>query len=331
MSFLNYADKTEKTYFSEMRPEEEWLCPIPSGAHHEWSETSMFGFNIPEAGIDCMIYFWHRPVMNITWGGIMIWDGMNTNPVECLYTDYRSAMPMPADITNCTYANGVKVRMIKPMSEFEIGFEDPEYGVRLNLHLKAIMPPACRYNGGHITQAMRTSGELTVGGKCYKIDGFHTRDRSWNEYRREHLQRVPPMHWDVGVVDETLAFHYVSFDAPEYHPEWIGKFSAIDNPCLWGYVYEKGQLHGVVSTRQHTDYAPGGTVPTRVETVLKAANGKTYEISGKPLASTQIQSWPNMCSQFVLMEWSINGRTAYGDLQSALFRDSYRLLSGKET
>ncbi len=330
MSYQGYKDTVDKTLFSEMKPEEEKLLPIPDGASHEWSETSMFGFNIPEEGIDCIIYFWHRPVMNISFGGIMIWKGKNTNQVECIYSDYRSAMPMPKDITDCTYANGVTVKMIEPMSEFQIGFEDSACDVKLDLHLKAIMPPACRYNGGHITQAMKTSGTLLLRGKRYTINGFHTRDRSWNEYRQEYPLKVPPLHWDVGIVDETFAFHHLSYDDPAYHPEWKGKVPEINNTCLWGYVYENGQLHGVVSTRQRTDYEPGGTVPIHIETTLTASNGKSYEIVGRPLASTQVQSWPNMCSHFVLMEWSVDGRIAYGDVQSGLFHDSFRLLTGKE-
>jgi len=181
----NYKIRESGKFFSEMRPEQERLQPVPWNVHYEWDETSMFGFNIPEHGIDCIIYYWHHPTMKTVYGGIMIWQGLNENQLSCAYSDYRLAMPMPLDITDCTYANGVRVKMIEPMKEFDISFDDEARNTHLRLKLKAIMPPACRYNNNHITQAMKTSGELVLNGKRFSI-------APGTNAAMSHIFRCPP-------------------------------------------------------------------------------------------------------------------------------------------
>jgi hypothetical protein len=325
----NYKARDSEAFFSEMQPEQERLRPVPWDAHYEWDETSMFGFNIPEHGIDCIIYYWHHPTMKTVYGGIMIWEGLNENQLSCAYSDYRLAMPMPLDITDCTYANGVRIKMIEPMKEFDIAFDDDKRNTHLKLRLRAIMPPACRYNNNHITQAMKTSGELVLNGRSFKIDGYHSRDRSWNECRNESHLPVPPINWSVGIVDETFAFHHVSYDNRRHRPEWGSMFSAHgdDNNVLWGYVWEDFTLHGIISVDQRTTYAWEPFRPERVETVITASNGKRYAINGRQVASTQIQCWPNMSANFSLMEWDCGDKgMAYGDIQMCAWHDAHRLM-----
>lgn len=331
VSFGNYRAEGRDRLFSTMAPEEEHLQPVPAGAHYEWTETSMFGFNIPEHGIDCIIYYWHHPALKVTYGGLIIWRGRNPNQVSCDYSDYRSVMPLPDDITNCTYANGVTVKMIEPLKSFEVTFADPEYDVALDLRLDAVMPPACRYNGGHITQAMRTKGTLRLLGEDYVIDGFHSRDRSWSEARSEELRNAPPLNWTVGTFGEDFAIHHCSFDSPRYHPDYARHFPNVtdETNCLWGYVWDRGELLGVSHVDQITFRDGDGFAPTRIVTRLTASNGTVYEITGRALASTPVMAWPNMAAHFVLFEWTCNGRVGHGDVQMVMHRNAHRYLEGR--
>jgi hypothetical protein len=328
VEYQAYASATREKFFSVMKPEDEFLHTPPADARCDFTETNMFGFNIPEAGIDCLIYFWHHAVLKTTTGGIMCWQGEKSHHIECECFDYRNYMPLPRDSMDCSYPCGVSVKMLKPLEEFQISYENPELENRLDLHLKSIMPPACRYNGGHLTQAMKTSGELELRGTRYKIDGFHSRDHSWGEHRSERLQNLPALSWLVGIVDSSFAFHSLAFDSRRFHPEWQDLYPGIDdkNNCLWGYVRDGNETIGVIGAEQRTYRGANGVTPVGIDLVLKGNNGKHYELEGRLAAMTPLSPWPNMHAHFVLMRWKLGGRVGWGDVQEVIYGEAYRKL-----
>lgn len=127
-------------------------------------------------------------------------------------------MPLPDDMTNCTYANGITVRMIRPLEELQISFDELSSSTSLNLTITAIMPSAFRPISGHFTQAVRTSGELVLRARPYRIDGLSTRDRAWGDPRPERIIDVPAVGWRVMAFSDDLAFHDLSFESPELNP-----------------------------------------------------------------------------------------------------------------
>jgi len=189
--------------------------PWPPDAPYELIETSYFGFAIPEHKINCEIYFWLHPVFCVASGGVIICKGIKQAHNQADFLDYRNYMPIPDDITDCTYANGVRVKMITPLEEFEVSYEDPDSDTSFRFVSRAIMPPAFRAAGGHITQAMKTNGHLRLKGEDFTIDGYFSRDRSWGDPRTEVRKDVPPFGWHVMVFDETLAFHVCGFESAE--------------------------------------------------------------------------------------------------------------------
>ncbi|HKT74974.1 MAG TPA: hypothetical protein VJQ47_18950 [Steroidobacteraceae bacterium] len=328
VDFQAYGSSGRDRYFSVMKPEDEYLHRPPSGARCNFTETNMFGFNIPGEGIDCLIYFWHHAVLGTTTGGIMCWQGVKRHHMECEAFDYQNYMPLPADSMDASYPCNVTVKMLKPLEAFHVTYQNASLGNRLDLHLQAAMPPACRYNGGHITQAMKTSGELVLRGKRYEIDGFHSRDHSWGEHRSEALQDIPPLSWLVGVVDESFAFHCLAFDSRRHHPEWGMLYPGIDdrNNVLWGYVRDDGETHGIIGADQRTHRGPDGVTPVGVDLILRASNGKSYEIAGRHAAMTPLAPWPNMHAHFVLMKWEYANRTGWGDVQEVIYGEAFRRL-----
>src|SRR5262245_27845442 len=114
--------------------------PFPAAATYELIETSYFGFNIPEERINCEIYHWFHPILGVASGGIVIFQGMKADAMRPDYVEWRNYMPMPQDITDCAYPNGVMIKMLKPQQEFEIGFDDAASNTHLRLRSRAIMP-----------------------------------------------------------------------------------------------------------------------------------------------------------------------------------------------
>lgn len=123
--------------------------------------------------------------------------------------------------------------------------------------------------------------------------------------------------------------HHCSFDSRRHRPEWGNQFAnhTDDNNCLWGYIWDGGELHGVKAVEQKTTYAWEPFRPEAVETILIGSNGRSYRIKGRQIATTQTQCWPNQTGAFALMEWDCGEKgTAYGDVQMCTWSDAYKLM-----
>jgi len=178
-----------------------------------------------------------------------------------------------------------------------------------------------RYNSNHLTQMMRTRGSLVLQGKTYSIDGLHSRDRSWGESRTEQPTDVPPISWMVGTFGEDFAFHVVGFESRERHPEWGDLYPTVraGQNILWGYVRDGGLTLGVLGADSFVHRAADGLTPQRVELVVRAENGRSYEIEGRVTALVPQPGWPNMTYFMGLTQWRCAGRVGYGDIQDCNF------------
>ena len=322
MEMLAY--KTAKTdYFAPPEPAFERFQPWPADATHELVETSYFGFNIPEEGINAEIYHWYHPKLGVSSGGVFIYRGMKPVQTAADYLDYRSFMPMPADIVDCAQSSGVRVDMLEPNKRFRLRYEDAARATHFDFEADAIMPLPVRGNGGHFTQAMRTRGQLTLRGREYRIDGYFTRDRSWGDPRPEKPLPIPAFTWNVGVFDDSFAFHTAAFDTPKYHPEWARTFPAVKagENHLWGYIWKNSRLLGIKSVDQHVQREADGLFPKSVKLRVEDTEGGVHEINGTVESRIPFNPWDNMTCYFCLARWECDGKVGYGDLQDCTWND----------
>ena len=288
----------------------------------ELSETSFFGFNIPEAAIDCEIYHWFHPNLRMMSGGLMIFRGKKAYAAQADYLDYRNFMPWPqGDIDDVTYPTGVRIKVLKPLARFEISFRSPDGDTAFDFVSTAIMPPAGRGDGHHFVQAMHCEGELVLNGKRHCIDGFTTRDRSYGLLRSEAPHDAPPLAWGAAVFDRDLAFHFVGVDSEDLTAESI----------RWGYVWRDGRLWDIVRMRKNTERGGDGARPTGATIELEDGGGCRHLLTARALARLPMPFWPNMVTQLTLMEYRLpDGRTGHGDYQDVLFGHFLRTLNGAE-
>ena len=61
--------------FAPVRPEDEFLHPVPPGAGYAHTETSYWGFCVPERRLMAEIYIWFHPVLGTMSAGILIFTG----------------------------------------------------------------------------------------------------------------------------------------------------------------------------------------------------------------------------------------------------------------
>lgn len=287
------------------------------------SETSYFGFNIPEHAINGEIYHWFHPTSRLCTGGVWIWQGKKRDMLQADYFNYQAFNRTPElDLDDWVSPIGVRQKVLEPGKALTVEFSDDREQTKFSLTQTAIMPPAVRTDDKHFTQAMRVSGELTLRGERYDVDGYFTRDRSWQQLRPETAHPIPPLTWCAGVFGDDLAFHFTGFDDPELGPDWVDAYSAdvVGTPLRWGYTYRDGQTFPLTALRKITRRDTDGISPESADIEIEDAGGQTLRMTAACKARIPGPSWFNMQVYFCQMEFQLaDGRVGYGDFQDCQF------------
>ena len=304
---------------------DEFLHAPAESGHHSSTETSYFGFNIPEEKLNGEIYVWFHPVLKVISASVYIWRGLKRSTLACEYINHFHYLPFPKDgIENYVIEDiGLKIKVLDPLKKVHIEFEDSERDVRFSLTLSAIMPPAVRPDGFHFTQAVRTHGELRLFGERLEINGHFSRDRSWSQERRETSRLMPPMTWMVGVFDDNFAFHALAFDDPGRSPEWADRYPHIKpgKALVWGYMFRDGDLIPLSRATKLTTREADGLSPRLFELDLQDTSGRTYDVRGYTNAIMPWQTWQNMNVYFCQTRWECDGQIGWGDSQDIQYND----------
>ncbi|AMN45898.1 hypothetical protein ACG33_01985 [Steroidobacter denitrificans] len=297
---------------------DEFLHPPALSGHYSATETSYFGFNVPEHALNGEIYIWFHPILKIMSVSVYIWRCFHASTLSCDYVNHYHYLPFPdGDIGDYTIDEiGLRIRVLEPLRTVQIEFRDAERDVELSLLLRAIMPPAVRPGGFHFTQAMRTSGTLRLHDERFTIDGWFTRDRSWGQERRETSRLIPPFTWMAGVVDDDFAFHVLAFDSVDGAPDWLSRYQLADfENLVWGYVRQDGETQPLIAARKSTRRGADGLSPTGYSLVLRDAAGVSHEIHGEVRARMPWQTWQNINVHFCQTRWHCARGIGWGDSQ----------------
>ena len=305
--------------------DDEFLhSPAPSG-HYASTETSYFGFSIPERKLNGEVYMWFHPVLKVMSCSVYIWTGVKKTSLACDYINHHHYLPWPTNgIADYTIeAVGLHIKVIEPLKSVQLDFEDKARNVSFSMRQEAIMPPGVRPGGFHFTQAMKVNGELNLYGDKMNIGGFFSRDHSWGQERREDPMPFPPLSWTVGVFNKDFAFHVLAMDDPALKPEWASAFPAIESGAniFWGYVWKDGKLTPLTAARKLTKRASDGLTPVSMALELEDAKGRIFPIRGDMQASMPWQTWQNMNCFFCLTRWQCGNDIGYGDTQDVQFNE----------
>lgn len=287
-------------------PADELLHPPLSADDPTATETSFFGFNVPEHDLNCTIHYLHHPFLGAVSGGVLLIRGESENAAFADYIDYRNFMPMPGgDLDDVAYPSGVRVRLVEPLELIELSYVAPDGRLRFELVQEALMPAAGMPGGGRFTQAMRTRGRLVLDGERIEIDGYFTRERRWAAVQPEDHKPSPPLAWAGAVFGPDLALHFSAHDGERLDREKLS----------WGYAWRDGETRPLEAAWMRTRRGADHAAPKGVEVRLLDAGGETYEMTGETRARAPLNVQPNVLDQRCLMRYRLNGRDCHGDFQ----------------
>jgi hypothetical protein len=262
----------------------------PTYRDYRWLETNAFSWTIPEAHMRSNIWLAFRTNLGVVEAAVFIYS--NPDPTGGLlgndYLDHRHHMPIPTqNLDHYQLANGVEVRMTKPMEEWELRY-DGSHDTVLDLRFQALMPPVhiaetgtddaeqatIRY--GHLDQMMSVTGHVRVRGRGFDVDWPAWRDHSWSprpESSSSGYGSAISSNFDYGSFGNEFSFFV------QTRNQW----DCIERGVITnGYVLDNGTVLRIKHGEGRYSFAPNGWVTTGVEYELEDERGRTHIFRGEP-------------------------------------------------
>jgi hypothetical protein len=304
--------------FGAVQPQDEFLHAMAPGAGYAATETSYWGFCVPDRELMAEIYIWFHPSLRTMSAGILLWRGMRRTSLACDYVHHHHFLPMPTDISRYRIEPlGLEIEVLEPLRRARLRCRDPERDFGFDVTWTGMLPPIGRPNGNHFVQPMHCAGHVDLHGERIAIDGHFMRDRSWGAERHETPRDLPPITWMTGIVDAATSFHLVAFDDPELEPEWAGRFASprAGENLMWGYLHKDGLTASIRTARKLTLREGDGVTPRGFELGIEDEAGRRLDLEGTIIARAPWATWANVVVHYSLTRWQIDGRTAWGDCQ----------------
>lgn len=256
-----------------------------------WLETNCYSFTIPEAHMGGQIWAGFRTNLDVAASRIWIWSSTNPHagPAELDYNDERYHLPLPQQqLTNFRLANGLAVRMTKPLMEWKVRYEGVDDTV-LDLDVRGLCPPLHISETGtkdaqlgtlrldHLDQMMAVSGTVRIYGTEYKVNWPSWRDHSWSprpEGPAGYGYGVTvSSNFDYGAFGDEYAFFVITSN--QWH-------DATRGVVVNGYLIDHGETLRLRQGEGHYDYDEQWTI-RHLKYELEDERGRLHSFVGEPL------------------------------------------------
>lgn len=261
----------------------------PGSDHPHWNESAWFGATIPERTATLYVYFYHRPNMALSAGGIKIWDPSGSTEYDCLGYDYNRTQRLPDGVDMFDFAldNGLSVEMVEPFTHFRITHRG---ALQADLEWRAATSPSAfgqnagldgwtstadGLTTGHYQQMGRLTGTVTVDGDTIPIDTGSIRDRSWGPRDASAARRMELL-WCCASAENHFAVVTVSAEPPDDDP-----VLGTTDPVAFGY-YTRDGVRGLVTGGSSRVHERGSDLRSRHVTLTAHDDqGRTLEAEGR--------------------------------------------------
>jgi hypothetical protein len=329
--------------FSRVTPEDEYLHPVAPDAHFTSIETNLYGFNIPEKEIQCNIYvLWHHALRTMS-VHVFVYRGARVLPHQLAADYFNEHLYLPAVDDNADWrvtmgSCAVHMKIIDPLKEILIEFDDPKRAFALNLTCTAAMPPVGRPGGKHFTQLMKTRGEVKLDGIRHAIDGYYMRDRSWGYLRPEEPERMPPYRWMTGWFGADSGFvvawlDTAMLDGEQFGAGWNRAVAGPDaagvnkwesggpTPSLnlrSGWFAVAGRPRPVVRMDVATRFSGSSRLLVEgIELRIEDTEGDVHRVIGETASMIPKMYWQNLVTYMHRVRLTGDGRAGDGDLMDS--------------
>lgn len=290
---------------SELTAADDGFHP-PASDDPLWTETTWWGFLVPDHSLGGMIYTLFRPNLGVASLVVQVWDDQAVEPWLAPYARTLWHVPHPSDdLTDCRVA-GLELRCVAPLSTYELRYDDGD-ALSFELTYTALAAPVATGLGtgnGHFDQACQVRGELRLGGHDVVVDAPAVRDRSW--YVRQDLRSLQA-GYTYGVVDRDEHFLAHSFPTGD-----AGDSPTDETTIVGGYLTRGGTTSALASgTRRVVARRRGHPDIIEVEAVTE--EGATLQARSTTYASLASQSTPGMFAWMSVVHWDVDGRAGVGE------------------
>lgn len=289
-----------------------------------WNESGWFGFMVPERHMSGFVYFYHRPNLGYSVGGVALWDPSGENVYDCLYYDWGDPYPMAdgSEMFDFALPNGLTVAMPEPAQAFRFKYGRGAHGLyesagcEMDLAWEAVAPPhdtglpkgQDEWGSGHYEQPGRMRGTIELHGETIDVDCFSHRDRSWG---RRRVAKNPRANFPWAIASEDCAFHVLSIaDVPPEDDDGMGP-----DRVIAGWYLKDGEYGSISSGECRTLERGDDGRPVRKRVECVDSLGRRLQAEGHTTNTLVWNGYSYLFQWWCQVEWELDGRVAFGEEQ----------------
>lgn len=279
-----------------------------------WNESALFMFQAPQHNLSGFCYFYHRPNMNYSVGGVAFWNGDGEGVHDCLYHDWARQVPFPrgGDIFDFTLENGLTVSCKEHYRNYHVSYHAD--GCDLELDWEAVRDPHASglpqkgavWGAGRYEQVGRAIGTVTVDDGSFDIDSWSCRDRSWGSRK---WAKNPRTHWAWAVASPDSGFQVLGFSPLDPADDPV---EGTADKVVTGWYVRDGVEHSLVSGERTVERSADGR-PVRTTVVATDDAGRILEAVGVAQNYLLWNGYPHLTEWWSRTTWTFDGHEAHGE------------------
>jgi hypothetical protein len=324
-----------------IRPEDDSFHPhLPGADDPYWNESSWFGISLPERNINGWVYFFHRPNMKLSVGGVALWDGNGEDIYDCLFHEFdlHQALPPGSDMFDFSLreGHGLTVSLKEPLKTYHLVYEgdccsvdliwdainepveqrhpESDFAKRVAAHgdPSVVNPSMAAWGPAHYEHFGRLRGTIDLEGERIEVDTFSIHDHSWGPRQGGKRPRFLRGDLHQAVASESSFFSLMANSRIPFDDDPVfGTTEAIS----YGFYAHDGLIGHLVSGQSTVvERSPTDGRPIRAVIDAVDEHGRQFHAEGIALNALKWMAYTTYFSYWCLAKWDFDGQTGYGEI-----------------